>query len=219
MSTVKSKKLQVGTDATSTNNFTIYQPSTPDGTLRIGQGDADSPTEVARITSTGISSSGNIIQVAQSTKTNTFSTTSQTFVDITDLEVAITPSSTSSKIMLFYNVSCGTVTGHAMLKAVRTIGGTSSDVLVGDADGSNRIRANHKIYNSSTYATTYTTSSMVGQILDTPNTTSPVIYKIQGAISPYSTAYTLVVNRTGNTSNLSWDARTCSQITVMEVAA
>ena len=27
MSTVKSKKLQVGTDARATNNFTIYQPA------------------------------------------------------------------------------------------------------------------------------------------------------------------------------------------------
>lgn len=53
MSTVKSKKLQVGTDATSSNNFTIYQPSTPDGTLRIGVGNADSPTEVGRFTSAG----------------------------------------------------------------------------------------------------------------------------------------------------------------------
>ena len=53
MSTVKSKKLQVGTDATSTNNFTIYQPSTPDGTLRIGQGTADNPTEVGRFNSNG----------------------------------------------------------------------------------------------------------------------------------------------------------------------
>ena len=51
MSTVKSKKLQVGTDATSSNNFTIYQPATPDGTLRIGVGNADSPTEVARFDS------------------------------------------------------------------------------------------------------------------------------------------------------------------------
>ena len=49
MSTVKSKKLQVGTDATATNNFTIYQPSTPDGTLRIGVGNADSPTEVGTV--------------------------------------------------------------------------------------------------------------------------------------------------------------------------
>jgi hypothetical protein len=54
MSTVKSKKLQVGTDASASNNFTIYQPSTPDGTLRIGVGNADSPTEVAQFTSAGI---------------------------------------------------------------------------------------------------------------------------------------------------------------------
>ena len=51
MSTVKSKQLQVGTSATSTDNFTIYQPATPDGTLRIGVGNADSPTEVARFDS------------------------------------------------------------------------------------------------------------------------------------------------------------------------
>ena len=53
MSTVKSKKLQVGTDATSSNNFTIYQPATPDGTLRIGVGNADSPTEVGRFNNNG----------------------------------------------------------------------------------------------------------------------------------------------------------------------
>ena len=53
MSTVKSKKLQVGTDATATNNFTIYQPATPDGTLRVGVGNADSPTEVGRFDSNG----------------------------------------------------------------------------------------------------------------------------------------------------------------------
>jgi hypothetical protein len=53
MSTVKSKKLQVGTDATATNNFTIYQPSTPDGTLRIGVGNADSPTEVGQFNNNG----------------------------------------------------------------------------------------------------------------------------------------------------------------------
>ena len=53
MSTVKSKKLQVGTDATSTNNFTIYQPASPDGTLRVGVGNADSPTEVGRFDSNG----------------------------------------------------------------------------------------------------------------------------------------------------------------------
>lgn len=54
MSTVKTKKVQLGTDATASNNFTLYQPSTPDGTLRIGVGNADSPTEVARVNSDGL---------------------------------------------------------------------------------------------------------------------------------------------------------------------
>ena len=54
MSTIKSKKVQLGTDANSANNFTLYQPATPDGTLRIGVGNADSPTEVAQFHSSGI---------------------------------------------------------------------------------------------------------------------------------------------------------------------
>jgi len=53
MSTIKSKKVQIGYDSTSTNNFTMYQPATPDGTLRIGVGNADNPTEVGRFNSNG----------------------------------------------------------------------------------------------------------------------------------------------------------------------
>ena len=53
MSTVKTKKIQLGTDATASNNFTLYQPATPDGTLRVGVGNADSPTEVGRFNSSG----------------------------------------------------------------------------------------------------------------------------------------------------------------------
>jgi len=73
MSTVKSKKLQVGTDASASNNFTLYQPATPDGTLRIGVGNADSPTEVAQFHSSGITmASGKEIANADGqTMTNT----------------------------------------------------------------------------------------------------------------------------------------------------
>lgn len=207
-------------NADTTNGVVVTSDTS--GEIKLQSAGAD----VATIDSSGLSmgsgmkltSTGHILQVLQATKTDTFSTNSTTFVDITDLEVTITPLSTSSKILLLYNVSCGVTSGHSVIKAVRTIGGTTTDVLVGDADGSNRVRANNKIYNTSTYNTTYTTYSMVGQILDSPNTTSAVTYKIQGA-SPYSASYTLVVNRTGTTGDLSWDARTSSQITVMEVAA
>ena len=72
MSTVKSKKLQVGTDATASNNFTIYQPASPDGTLRIGVGNADSPTEVGRFDSNGIRmASGKAVDVATALSTAT----------------------------------------------------------------------------------------------------------------------------------------------------
>ena len=54
MSTVKSKKIQLGVDATASNNFTIYQPDSPDGSVVIGQGNADSPTEVAKFNSNGL---------------------------------------------------------------------------------------------------------------------------------------------------------------------
>ena len=61
MSTVKSKKLQVGTDASASNNFTIYQPATPDGTLRIGVGNADSPTEVGQFNANGYKPAANSV--------------------------------------------------------------------------------------------------------------------------------------------------------------
>ena len=75
MSTVKSKKLQVGTDATATNNFTIYQPATPDGTLRIGVGNADSPTEVMKLDGDGNITATNRVRVFAKNINNTTQTT------------------------------------------------------------------------------------------------------------------------------------------------
>ena len=57
-------------------------------------------TTKATVNSSGLTSPGHILQVLQSVKTDTFSTTSQTLVDVSDLSVAITPSSTSSKILV-----------------------------------------------------------------------------------------------------------------------
>ena len=41
---------------------------------------------------------GKVLQVLSTTKTDTFSTTSDSFTDITGLSVAITPSASSSKV-------------------------------------------------------------------------------------------------------------------------
>jgi hypothetical protein len=54
MSTLKTNNVQVGQSVTATNNFTIYQPSSPDGTVRIGVGNSGATTaDVASISSSG----------------------------------------------------------------------------------------------------------------------------------------------------------------------
>jgi hypothetical protein len=54
MSTLKTNNVQVGQSVTATNNFTIYQPSSPDGTVRIGVGNSGATTaDVAAISSSG----------------------------------------------------------------------------------------------------------------------------------------------------------------------
>ena len=47
-----------------------------------------------------VNSTGSILQVAQATKTDTFTTTSTSFTDITGMTVNITPSSASNKVLV-----------------------------------------------------------------------------------------------------------------------
>ena len=54
MSTLKTNNVQVGQSVTATNNFTLYQPSSPDGTVRLGNGNSGSTTDVASFTSAGL---------------------------------------------------------------------------------------------------------------------------------------------------------------------
>jgi len=53
MSVIKGKKLQLGYDGTASNNFTLYQPGTPDGTLRLANGIAGAETDLVTLTSAG----------------------------------------------------------------------------------------------------------------------------------------------------------------------
>ena len=52
MSTLKVNNLQVGQDATATNNFTLYQPAVPDGTVRLGVGNSGSVGDLLTVNGT-----------------------------------------------------------------------------------------------------------------------------------------------------------------------
>ena len=83
-------------------------------------------------------SSGGIIQVKSTTKTDTFSVTGTTTSDITGMSISITPTRSDSKILVSYNLSVsiqhGGYSGFIFLLR------DSTQIFLGDAAGS-RTRA------------------------------------------------------------------------------
>jgi hypothetical protein len=153
--------------------------------------------------------SGSVIQVVQTVKTNTFSTTSGTFTDITGLSVSITPSSASSKILVLYTIA--TTADPANAGVYGRLVRDSTAIFVGDA-ASNRPRAT--MGNSS--LNNFGFVLMSGQYLDSPASASSLSYKFQIYNSGGTTSY---VNRSQNDrDNTLYDGRLASSITVMEIA-
>ena len=159
---------------------------------------------------------GKILQVVQTVKTDTASITSSstnTFVDLTGLTVAITPSSASSKVLVTVSASVTQSTGMLHMMLVRD----STNIVVGGSDGSRLSSTMSSRFDSSPY-TFNNNITAAYSFLDSPNTTSATTYKLQGTLgSVYSG--TIYINRTPSSSNVNYAARTTSTITVMEVAA
>ena len=213
MSTVKSKKLQLGTDARATNNFTIYQPATPDGTLRVGQGNADNPTEVAKITSAGIFSSGHILQVVNKTistqGSQTIGTTDTQIGTGTDFDISITPKGNGSKFII----------------TARWFGETSNAWNIVFNIHKDGVRINTGGSTSNRLGLSMATQTYVAD----NNSTTPEIMNLQTVDSTASTidtpiTYTLVAS--GGASYTMWTNRTfngveygISELIVMEIAA
>ena len=155
---------------------------------------------------------GALLQVVSTTKTDTFTTSSSSFTDITGLSATITPSSTSSKILITLSVSIGGTASNYHGNTIKLVRG-STDINIGDASGS-RTRATFGANNHSDYTPTNTQSST---FLDSPSTTSSTTYKAQGAATQASA--TLYINRWGDNDNdQAQRQRLTSSITLMEIA-
>ncbi len=154
---------------------------------------------------------GSVIQTVQTVKTDTFTTTSSSYVDVTGLSVSITPSSASSKILVLFQIngSQNVGAGRASVKLLR--GSTVIDA--GDASGS-RTPA---LGGFSSADVSIPSAPVSGTFLDSPATTSSVTYKIQLAMTAGSgSAY---INQTAQDADSSNQIRMASTITVMEIKA
>lgn len=153
-----------------------------------------------------------ILQVVSTPKLDTFTTTSTTFVDVTGLTATITPSSTSSKILILAQVTIGFPNG-ASFGHVRLNGGNAS-TYVGTAVG-NRVSSvfGGGIFNANLQEASLAPCLMY---LDSPATTSATTYAVQIRTGVSGTVY---VNRSAQDANDANHARGASSITVMEVSA
>jgi hypothetical protein len=153
---------------------------------------------------------GSVLQVVSTTKTDTFSTTSSSFVDITGLSATITPRSTSSTILVNFSVNRGA--SAAALSGFQLLRGATA-ICIGDA-ASLRTRATTGAYpGSADTGNAIITSSMI--FLDSPATTSATTYKLQ--VKSDVGGQTICINRTGTDADNTVSVRCASTITVMEI--
>ena len=162
---------------------------------------------------------GKVLQVVSTTKTDSFvssTITENTGVDITGLSVNITPSSTSSKILIIYNAngsfSYSTRQGSCGIRLLRnstfisapTSSGTRPTITAGN--------------NFQGAADDNCETNVAGSFLDSPSTTSSTTYKLQ-AYNMASTGRAVAINRTyGDNDETNVRTRSTSTITVYEIA-
>ena len=160
---------------------------------------------------------GSIIKVLQTVKTDTFSRNGSSWGDITGFGQDITPSATTSKVLVMVDIKIGADHGDSdyNFKIVRA----GTDIYIGDADGNKR-RSSMGTASYGMPSNTADGQYRLEQInlifLDSPSTTSSINYKLQIINVGGRTNYINRNHHNGNTNNT---PRTASSFTVMEVLA
>ena len=149
---------------------------------------------------------GKLLQVLQSVKNDTATTSSTSFEAVSGMSVSITPSATDSKILVLWNFNAAGNTGGSSIQILRD----STELCIGDADGS-RVRVTGCIYASNTN----TFENVAGQFLDSPSSTSALSYAVHWRTNGAANYF----NRCNADPNSTDGPRTASTITVMEIGA
>lgn len=141
----------------------------------------------------------------------TFSRQASTFADITDLSISITPTATTSKVLVTVSLNFGTnaTADFYHLRLMRD----STAIAIGDAVGSReRITVGSGINN----AVELQNRAII--FLDSPNTTSATTYKMQVKNTNGAAAGIFYLNRTSTDTDGVY-GRAVSSITVQEIPA
>ena len=147
-----------------------------------------------------------VVQIKNVFKSDTFSTASTSFVDVTGLSISITPTSATNKILVM--VTANLASDGSSYALFARLMRDSTAIAIGDTAGS-RIRATAGAYPNAGISQTGAMN-----YLDSPATTSATTYKLQIMANAAGTIY---VNRNNTDTDAATINRTVSTITVMEV--
>jgi len=162
-----------------------------------------------------LNTTGSILQVVQSICKTTWSSSSNgtSFYDVTPYTCSITPTSSSSKILVMMQMHAAT--GYWELQGRITRNGSPITESYGDARGS-RTRCSFAVNNYEGGAYGYSWYTISYNYLDSPATTSSTTYGVQ--FNGYST-YSLYLNRTGyDYDTADYYGQPASTITLMEIS-
>ena len=159
---------------------------------------------------------GGVVQTKSTHKADTFTTTATSYTDITGLNVDITPTSSSNKILVLVNITFGGNTNlYAFGRLVRTTSGSSSVAIGMGNASSNSTQAGFPFHNLDVGNAVYHIKESSFMFLDSPNTTTSTNYKIQ--CFTHSSGSSLFINRPQNDDNSNYIGRFSSNIIAMEV--
>jgi len=144
-----------------------------------------------------------ISQVVSVRKTDTFSTTSTSFVDVTDITLNITPTSTSSKILIHFQ-GFGSNSSGTNFIATRLLRGATE---VGSGSGG----SSYDVFSFASVSGSYEAVNLGMSFIDSPSTTSETTYKIQARVN----AGTGYIGRKGNADSY----RMATGLIAMEILA
>ena len=157
---------------------------------------------------------GGIIQVKTATKTDAFTSSSTSFVDITGLSVDMTLSKSTHKILIRYDILCGGdywTSWPAYLSLVAD----STRIGIGTAgeNSDSNVTTFHNLYANNQNNSSYNVATSTASFLYTPGDTSSHTYKVQGRMQNSSSGFS--INRRWANANRS----AISTLTLMEVSA
>jgi len=160
---------------------------------------------------------GAILQVVNVEKTDATSQVNQSArTDISGMSATITPSATSSKILILSDLNIGMPNGgyHVNLHLMRG----STDIAKGTgASGSGNANAVDVTASYREVAAGLGNAPVSTSVLDSPNTTSATTYKWQWHVPNYSNQ-TIYLNRNVSQTNYPYNTWKSSRLILLEVA-